>query len=106
MEPARSYLYVPGHRADLIPKALASEADSVVVDLEDAVPSEEKAVARQNAIALLDSVSDRVWIRLNNVRSREGMLDLNALAEVRVPSLRVRLAKCESEGDVLTVANA
>lgn len=32
----RSWLYVPGHRADRVAKALAAGADAVVVDLEDA----------------------------------------------------------------------
>jgi citrate lyase beta subunit len=34
---ARTFLFVPGDRAERIPKALASGADAVIVDLEDAV---------------------------------------------------------------------
>jgi len=33
----RSYLFVPATRIDRVPKALASGADAVIVDLEDAV---------------------------------------------------------------------
>jgi hypothetical protein len=34
----RSLLYVPGNRPDRFPKAAASGADAVILDLEDAVP--------------------------------------------------------------------
>ena len=42
MIPARSYLFVPGNRCERIAKAIASGADAVIVDLEDAVPPAEK----------------------------------------------------------------
>lgn len=43
---ARSYLFVPGDRPDRYAKALASGADAVVIDLEDAVAPEHKEGAR------------------------------------------------------------
>jgi len=49
MDP-RTYLFVPGNRPERFAKALASGADAVVLDLEDAVASEAKAAAR-DAIA-------------------------------------------------------
>jgi citrate lyase subunit beta/citryl-CoA lyase len=42
----RSKLFVPGARPELFPKALASAADAVSFDLEDAVAPEHKAQAR------------------------------------------------------------
>ena len=50
----RSWLYVPGHRADRVSKALAPAADAVVVDLEDAVPAAPKDDARRLTVASLD----------------------------------------------------
>lgn len=49
----RSELSVPGNRPDMIGKALASEADVVMIDLEDSVPPDGKAAARANVIAAL-----------------------------------------------------
>ena len=49
---ARSYLFVPGDRAERIAKACASGADAVIVDLEDAVAPEHKAAARDAVHAL------------------------------------------------------
>lgn len=43
---ARSFLFVPGHRPDRFDKAVASGADLVIVDLEDAVAADDKDRAR------------------------------------------------------------
>ena len=42
----RSLLFVPGDRPDRMAKALASGADAVILDLEDSISLEHKAVAR------------------------------------------------------------
>ncbi len=47
----RSYLYVPAHKAAVVEKAYASDADAIVLDLEDAVPATHKAAAREAAAA-------------------------------------------------------
>jgi citrate lyase subunit beta/citryl-CoA lyase len=52
---ARSLLFVPGDRPDRIGKALASGADAVIVDLEDAVRPENK----QHARSVVRDVGDR-----------------------------------------------
>lgn len=64
MTPARSYLFVPGNRADRFDKAWEAGADAVIIDLEDAVPPQDKPVARA---ALVDWLSDArpVYVRVN-----------------------------------------
>ena len=47
----RWYLFVPGNRPARFDKALASGADMVIVDLEDAVPPDEKDEARSTVAA-------------------------------------------------------
>jgi len=47
---ARSFLFVPGDRLDRLPKALASGAHAVILDLEDAVAPEHKAAARTGLV--------------------------------------------------------
>ncbi|MBU1154561.1 MAG: CoA ester lyase, partial [Proteobacteria bacterium] len=39
----RSALFVPGTRPDRVDKALDTQADAVIIDLEDAAPPEKKA---------------------------------------------------------------
>jgi citrate lyase subunit beta / citryl-CoA lyase len=58
---ARSLLFVPGDRPDRFAKAIASGADAVVLDLEDAVPPARKAVAREAVGAALRSQVRRTW---------------------------------------------
>ena len=46
---ARSFLFVPANRPERFAKALASGADAVIIDLEDAVSPADKAAARRPA---------------------------------------------------------
>lgn len=63
----RSALFVPATRPDRFPKAIASGADAVIVDLEDAVPPAQKAAGRT---ALADYAhahpDDHFWVRIND----------------------------------------
>jgi citrate lyase beta subunit len=67
---ARSVLATPGSNPRMIEKALASEADVVMIDLEDAVAPEEKANARQHVATAL---RDGDW------RGRPRTFRMNAL---------------------------
>ncbi|MEJ2866686.1 CoA ester lyase [Actinomycetospora sp. OC33-EN08] len=84
---ARSWLYVPGHRPDLVAKALAGGAEAVVVDLEDAVPVGSKALAREALAGL--SCTKPLWVRMNVPDDEAGRLDVEALAGARVDGVRV-----------------
>ena len=52
--PHRSYLFVPGNRPERFDKALASGADTIILDLEDAVPPDAKDGARDSVANWLD----------------------------------------------------
>ncbi|WP_321816328.1 MULTISPECIES: CoA ester lyase [unclassified Paraburkholderia] len=60
----QSYLFVPGSRPDRFARALASGADAVIIDLEDAVEPAAKAAAREH-IAHWVSREHRVLVRIN-----------------------------------------
>lgn len=60
----RSYLFVPGNRPERFDKALASAADTVIVDLEDAVPPDQKDAARRAVSAWL-AAARPVAVRIN-----------------------------------------
>ncbi|HWF07224.1 MAG TPA: CoA ester lyase [Bryobacteraceae bacterium] len=60
----RSYLFVPGNRPDRFAKACASGADSVIIDLEDAVPPAERLAARENVARWL-TAEHPVCVRIN-----------------------------------------
>ena len=64
----RSYLLVPGNRPERFDKALASGADAVIIDLEDAVPPDQKETARATVSGRLTS-SKPVVLRINAVET-------------------------------------
>jgi len=77
---ARTLLFVPADRSDRVAKALASPADLVVVDLEDAVAAAGKAVARDVAVSV--AADPRVVVRVNAAGTPWHDTDLRALARV------------------------
>lgn len=82
MKPFRSLLFVPGHKKDWILKALASEADAVIIDLEDSVPQDSKALARQNAREVLEETgggAKGVLVRPNALDTEHFGLDVAAV---------------------------
>jgi len=74
----RSLLFVPGSRPERFAKAIASGADWVCVDLEDAVAADGKDVARSAALKALNE--PRVALRMNGLKTRAGIADLHALS--------------------------
>ncbi len=101
----RSYLYVPASDPRRVEKALASEADAVVLDLEDAVAPNRKAEARENVAEALRSRLDKpVFVRVNALGSPLFVQDLGAVAG---PDLfGIRLPKTENPEQVRRVAEA
>lgn len=62
---SRSYLFVPGDRPDRFDKAVASGADRIILDLEDAVAPEAKAEARRAVHAWASGRAIPVVVRVN-----------------------------------------
>jgi citrate lyase subunit beta / citryl-CoA lyase len=97
----RSLLFVPANRPDRFIKALSSGADAVVIDLEDAVPPDEKTHAR-NAVASWLSPDRKVYIRINGADTPWFRDDLTL---ARMPGVAgVMLPKAEHIDEVFTVA--
>ncbi|QCB51899.1 CoA ester lyase [Rhodococcus sp. PAMC28707] len=100
MTTALTYLYVPGDVPSRFDKALASGADAVVLDLEDAVAVANKDYARATVaewIAGCDPGGVEIWVRVN-----PGSLDdIRAVAHPHVTG--IWLPKVESATDVEVV---
>lgn len=96
-----TWLYVPGDRPEVVAKALASGADVVVVDLEDAVAPDRKEYARAATADLLSEPPPvPVHVRVNAPDSPESTADLDALAAL--PALSgLRLPKVTSPAQVV-----
>src|SRR5262245_6760915 len=107
MEP-RTYLFVPGNRPERFAKALASGADAVVIDLEDAVAPASKDDAREAVarwcLEASEATRARIVLRVNGTDSSAIAEDLRMLRHARVSG--VMLPKAESAAQVNTVRAA
>lgn len=98
----QSLLFVPGSRSDRFAGALASGADAVCIDLEDAVPADGKAEARS---AALEALADpRLVLRINRVTTEAGREDLESLARNRARPPLLLLPKVESAAELAPAA--
>ena len=89
IRPRRSFIFTPGLRPDMYPKALASGADIVCVELEDGIAPKDKAQARAHALKLFevpqaDDGVERI-VRINSMRERFGIEDVNAILATDTP---------------------
>ena len=98
--PPRTYLFVPGNRPERFSKAIASGADAVIIDLEDAVPAAERLAARANAANWV-SPQNPVYIRVNAANT-EWFHDDIALATI--PGVAgIVLPKAERVEDIVLI---
>lgn len=84
---ARTLLFTAGHNWHYLQKAFESDADVVVLDLEDAVPAAKKEVARETIIKVLDSdLPDKrpVFVRINPMETGDTLKDLDVVADPRL----------------------
>jgi citrate lyase subunit beta/citryl-CoA lyase len=95
----RSYLFAPGHSEKLLGKVFDAGADAVILDLEDAVPPEHKAVARRNVADAL--APHPAWVRINAAQTPLAAADLDAVAAL---AYGIRIPKVESVEEVRWVA--
>ena len=96
---ARSFLFVPASRPERIAKAIATAADVVIVDVEDAVAPADKPAARAALLAWLDAhPGERVVVRVN---AADTVWHAEDLAACRHPGIAgVMLPKADSAAQV------
>jgi len=101
MKPIRSFLFVPGVRESWIDKVVSAGADALILDLEDSVPVDAKAQAREvvaRKIGGLAAAGQRVYVRINRSPFMYSMDDLLAVV---VPGLEgIVLSKPNGPEDI------
>lgn len=108
---ACSLLFVPANRPERLPKALASGADLVIADWEDAVAPADKEGARnalaQAVAALAAPLRARMLVRINAAGTPWFAGDLQALAAlVAAGCAGAVIPKAEHVADIAEVARA
>ena len=105
--PIRSLLFVPGNREEWMRKALASEADALIFDLESAIPRGEAVAARAMCRRVLDECRaghPALFVRVSDVRSPEQERDLTAVVGAGLHG--ILLPQVIDAGDVVATDEA
>lgn len=106
MKIKRSYLFVPATSEKMMGKAIASEADCVIFDLEDAVAIHEKETARERAKNyLMNNPSEKeIFIRINDITTPLWRKDVEAAIDSGASGIIV--PKSESGVHMNTICQA
>ena len=103
-QPRRSFIFMPGVSPDMFPKALATGADIVCIDLEDAIAPNHKQDARTRTMKLFETpqAKDGVerMVRINCLRTTDGMADVQAAIANPSPPPALMLPKVVSPDEV------
>ena len=104
MTQPRSWLFVPADSERKVEKALESEADAIIFDLEDSVVPAQKAAARDILRGLPKrSGGPEWWVRVNPVGSEFHKDDLHLIGVADIHG--IVLPKAESGADVTRLAH-
>ena len=101
--PRRCLLFVPGSRPERYAKAVATGADQVCIDLEDAVAPADKDTARASLFAFLadkPETRSEIGLRINPLSTELGQQDLKALAHSGLAPAFVMLPKVETVAEL------
>ena len=100
----RSFIFTPGLQPEMFPKALASGADMVCIELEDGIAMKDKDEARKNTIEALKSLEVKndveLVVRLNCQRTKHGLLDLEAIASNKLKVKAIMLPKVKTPDEI------
>lgn len=99
----RSWLFVPADSEKKIAKAVASDADAIIFDLEDSVVPGNKQAARDLLKTLKRDGGPRWWVRINPLRTDHHKPDLEVFASADFEG--VVLPKAESGADIAELAH-
>lgn len=100
----RSLLFVPGDRPERFPKAVATGADALILDLEDSVVPTRKPEARAAVRSWIEAPREdgpAIFVRINPIDSDEVAADLEALAGLSLDG--IVLPKAEGASSVVTL---
>lgn len=105
IRPRRSFIFTPGLRPDMFPKALSCGADIVCVELEDGIAPKDKPQARTRALALFeqpqaDDGVERI-VRINSMREQAGIADVAAILATDTPPPALMMPKIKTPDEIV-----
>ena len=101
----RSFIFCPGNKPDMIPKAMNSGADMVCIDLEDAIIPEHKDISRSSTIRAFEDISVpngvETLIRINDVNTIDGKADIKAILQSNNTASGLMLPKIQNVNEII-----
>ena len=105
----RSFIFTPGLKPEMFPKAIASGADMVCIELEDGIAIKDKDEARKNTIDALKNLEVKngveLVVRVNCQRTKFGLLDLEAFISSKLPIKALMLPKVKTAEEITFIDN-
>tara|TARA_B100000073_G_C23621801_1_gene528874 strand:+ start:50 stop:910 length:861 start_codon:yes stop_codon:yes gene_type:complete len=105
----RSFIFTPGLKPEMFPKAIASGADMVCIELEDGIAIKDKDEARKNTIDALKNLEVKngveLVVRVNCQRTKFGLLDLEAFISSKLPIKALMLPKVKTPEEITFIDN-
>ena len=109
VRPRRSFIFAPGPKPEMYPKALASGADIICVELEDGIAPKDKEMARRNALAWFEGANAtggvECIVRINCLREAFGLADVQAVLATDTPPPALMLPKVRTPDEVVWLDN-
>jgi (S)-citramalyl-CoA lyase len=109
VRPRRSFIFSPGLKPEMYPKALASGTDIVCVELEDGIAPKDKEEARSSALKLFETPQpddgvERI-VRINSMREAFGIADVQAILATKTPPPALMMPKVRTPDEVIMLDN-
>ena len=100
----RSFIFTPGLRPEMFPKAISSGADMVCIELEDGIAIKDKDEARKNTFKALETLEVKsgveLVVRVNCQRTKFGLMDLEAVVSSKTNVKAIMLPKVKTPDEI------
>ena len=100
----RSFIFTPGLKPEMFPKAISSGADMVCIELEDGIAIKDKDEARKNTFKALETLEVKsgveLVVRVNCQRTRFGLMDLEAVVSSKTNVKAIMLPKVKTPDEI------
>ena len=100
----RSFIFTPGLKPEMFPKAISSGADMVCIELEDGIAIKDKDKARKNTFKALQTLKVKsgveLVVRVNCQRTKFGLMDLEAVVSSKTNVKAIMLPKVKTPDEI------
>ena len=108
-QPRRSFIFTPGLKPEMYPKALKSGTDMVCIELEDGIAPQDKEIARNLALKLFQEKQENDGVerilRINSLREKFGIDDVQAILSTPNHPPALMIPKVKKPDEIILLDN-